>query len=435
MVETKAATSAPTSSLKQSSKHPTTRPPLVKDVEKLDPTKLIKSSILADYNQARGEAIPLTKAANNDEFMRYFRLGDPDHDPIKENASAKVSLWRLLSYSTWKERWLMVFGVLMATISGLGIPIWLVLLARSLDTFSNLARLISAVGSEGLMDYLQQELAKLCVAFAVVGLICLVTGTLYVSIWTYTGEKQALRIQKQFVRASMNMDAAWFDSNDREALPTKMGTSLVHINNAIGRQVVDVYSNAIGALGCLIVALLLNTALSLIMLCVVPIAMIIMALFNWCIRRVKKRANKEIAAAGGIATETLAGIKTVASLCAQPYFREEYKNHVDQSAKSSIKATALSSLLAGIVGALFYVTYFFAFYIGTEQVVTGASWQIIVQCFITGEPQCRVTGASVMCCIYGVILCVTFFGVSCAVRESFCSEVATNSPFCSSYHS
>lgn len=89
-----------------------------------------------------------------------------------------------------------------------------------------------------------------------------------------------------------------------------MGTALIHINNAIGKQVVDVYSNAISAAGCLAVALMLNTPLSLIMLLVVPIALIIMALFNFCIRRIKKRAGVEIGEAGGIATEALAGIKT-----------------------------------------------------------------------------------------------------------------------------
>ena len=356
---------------------------------------------------------------------------------------AKVSLWRLLSYSTAKERCLMILGLVMATISGLGLPAWLVLLARSLDTFSNLAALIQRLGDDGLMELLENELRNLCVAFAVVGLICLVSGFAYVSIWTYTGEKQALRIQQQFVRASLNQDAAWFDSNDREALPTKMGTALVHINNSIGRQIADVYSNGISAAGCLTVALLLNTPLTLVMLCVVPVALIMLALFNFCkwheallpthvclllyphtsrtgstvsqpplgIRRVKKHANKEIADAGGLATEALAGIKTVASLNAQPYFVTQYTNHVNASAKQSIKASFLTSLLAGLTGALFYITYTFAFLIGTEQVISGAEWTLVLKCFISSEPNCRVTGASVMCCIYGVILCVTFFGL------------------------
>jgi ABC-type multidrug transport system fused ATPase/permease subunit len=140
--------------------------------------------------------------------------------------------------------------------------------------------------------------------------------------------------------------------------------------------------------------------------------MIIMALINACIRRVKKHANKEMSKAGGIATEVLSGIKTVASLCAQPYFEDKYQKHVRESARSSAKAAALSGLSAGIAGALFYVAYTVAFYVGTEQVVDGAQMATILNCFISGEPQCRVTGAAVMCTIYGVILCITFIGVS-----------------------
>ena len=183
------------------------------DPSKIDPTKHLTGSVLADYNDVRADALPISRAANRDYFMRYFSCGDPDHDP-KAKTSAKVSLWRLLSYSTANERWLMIFGILMATVSGLGIPAWLVLLNKSLDKLSNLATLVGRVGVDGLMELVQEELKDLCIAFAVVGLVCLVTGTLYVSIWTYTGEKQALRIQSQYLRSIINQDAAWFDHNN-----------------------------------------------------------------------------------------------------------------------------------------------------------------------------------------------------------------------------
>ncbi len=70
------------------------------------------------------------------------------------------------------------------------------------------------VGNDRLMDLVQGELKDLCIAFAIVGLVSLVTGALYVSIWTYTGKKQALRIQSQYLRSIINQDAAWFDHND-----------------------------------------------------------------------------------------------------------------------------------------------------------------------------------------------------------------------------
>ena len=59
------------------------RPPLPdfdkveEHIDKLNPGNLVKSSILADYNAARAEAIPLTQAANHDTFMKYFRIADP----------------------------------------------------------------------------------------------------------------------------------------------------------------------------------------------------------------------------------------------------------------------------------------------------------------------------------------------------------------------
>ncbi|KAL3769215.1 hypothetical protein ACHAWO_000861 [Cyclotella atomus] len=159
------------------------------------------------------------------------------------------------------------------------------------------------------MKLLEQELITLCIGFAGVGGICLVTGFAYVSIWTCTGEQQALRIQKEFVRAYLNQDAARFDQNNHDTFQilqgilrdksrmhpcrtTKLGTSLVHISNAICRQVADVYS-------CMAVALLLNTPLALIMLCEMPVASTILDLFNVCIRRVKKRSSAEMAHAGG----------------------------------------------------------------------------------------------------------------------------------------
>jgi hypothetical protein len=178
------------------------------------PLKIDHADVLADYNDARADALPISRAVNRDYFMRYFSLGDPTNDPQK--TSTKVSLWRLLSFSTVNERWLMIFGLLMATVSGLGMPVWLILLNRSLDELSNLSTLMGSVANDRLMDLVQGKLKDLCIAFTIVGLVSLVTGALYVSIWTYTGEKQALRIRSQYFRSIINQDAAWFDHNDRE---------------------------------------------------------------------------------------------------------------------------------------------------------------------------------------------------------------------------
>jgi len=376
---------------------------------------------LTDFiDEARKDNMVFAKTRGMDEFLALFRgsssSADPDDSKTTTTAALKVSLFKLLSTSTPTERVWMFVGILFATVAGCGIPAWLALLADSLDTFSNLGRLINTIGGDGLMQTLENQLLQLAVAFMIVGAVVFVSGSAYVAIWTYTGERQALRIQKSFVRSAMNQDAAWFDMNNREELPTKMGTSIVHINAAIGRNVADTYQLFISALGCLVVAFLLNTPLALVMLAALPIAAIVMAVLNCYVRKCSKRSSEELALAGSLATEVIAGIKTVAALCSKPFFRDTYANHINESEKYSIKGGFLLSLQAGLVGMIFYIAYTVAFYIGSEQVVSGASFVLFIQCFLfpdtdNGGGQCRVTGASVMCCIYGVILCVTFIGL------------------------
>lgn len=96
----------------------------------------------------------------------------------------------------------MAFGLVMAAVSGCAVPTWLILLANGLDKFSNLGFLINA--GANLMDVVQEELNKLVIAFAILGAISLIAGSLYVSIWTYTGEKQALRIKEKFVKSAFH---------------------------------------------------------------------------------------------------------------------------------------------------------------------------------------------------------------------------------------
>eukprot|EP00567_Pseudictyota_dubia_P003208 CAMPEP_0197456878 /NCGR_PEP_ID=MMETSP1175-20131217/44537_1 /TAXON_ID=1003142 /ORGANISM="Triceratium dubium, Strain CCMP147" /LENGTH=1434 /DNA_ID=CAMNT_0042991077 /DNA_START=181 /DNA_END=4485 /DNA_ORIENTATION=- len=369
----------------------------------------------------------------SDWFVKRFskREGGDQEDSAQE--AKKVSFLALLSFSTTKEKWLMALGLVMAAVSGCAVPTWLLLLASALDRFSNLGYLINA--GQDLMDLVEQELNKLVVGFAILGGVALVSGISYVAIWTYTGEKQALRIKDKYVRSAFHQDAEWFDKNNRDELPTKVANSMIHINAAIGRQIADLFCNMWSSAGCLAVAFVLNAPLALIMLCIVPVVAVVIAVVACFIRKSSREAHDSFSAAGGLATEVISGIKTVAALCMEPWALTTYTAHVIDARRASVYGGFLSALSTAIVGFLFYCTYTFAFFVGTEQVANNSSMVQIVYCFIApwlsewepprwwywlglpdpgslyDEERCKISGATVMCCIYGVILCATFFGL------------------------
>jgi ABC-type multidrug transport system fused ATPase/permease subunit len=379
-------------------------------------------------------SLPLLSMNVTSEFVawsqRYLGGGtcrdddddDDDDKPQGETTSTtRVSFLALLSYSTVAERIWMFVGLIFAFLAGLCLPIWLILLAQALDTFSAIATLIVQGAGEEAYDLLMQQLNQLCLAFLFLGVVSLVVGFCYVTIWTYTGERQALRIKEQFVHAALRQDAEWFDLNHREELPTTMANSMIHIQAALGRPMADLFANTVSAFASLLVALALNAPLALVMLCIVPVVALVVMILGCFSRHDNKRGSQSFVKAGSLATEVISGIKTVASLCAERWALSTYTQHILQGQKHSIHGGFLAGLASGITGLLFYATYTVAFTLGTHQVAESNDHTVILECFVQeivirikntqSNDDCRVSGAAVMCCIYGVILSATFLGL------------------------
>jgi ATP-binding cassette subfamily B (MDR/TAP) protein 1 len=198
----------------------------------------------------------------------------------------------------------MVAGLVSAGIAGLAMPVWLMLLAQSLETFNDIAKIVRAGGN---MSILVDQMNQLIYSFAIVGAVSLFSGTFYVAIFTYTGERQTLRVREKFVKAAFRQEAAWFDARgehgDPQELPTLAANALARIDEAIGRLVADTFSNLLSAVGCLLVSLGLDAPLALFMVCVLPIIAIAVGIVSCFMRSRSARALENFASAGAFATE------------------------------------------------------------------------------------------------------------------------------------
>ena len=162
-----------------------------------------------------------------------------DSSAVATETTKRVGLFALFRYSTRNEKWLMIVGIIMAAVAGLSMPVWLLLLAQSLEIFNQIGSIIAAGGSYTI---LLDEMYKLIYSFAIVGAISLVSGTTYVALWTYIGEQQTLRIRKKFVSSALKQELAWFDTSvgDPQELPVLAANALGRIQLALGRSIADV---------------------------------------------------------------------------------------------------------------------------------------------------------------------------------------------------
>lgn len=332
---------------------------------------------------------------------------------VKDTPDKKrIGFFALFRYSTRKEKWLMMLGLVMSAIAGLSMPVWLLLLAESLETFNQIGSIIAAGGS---IDILLDQMYQLIYSFAIVGAVSLISGTTYVALWTYIGEQQTLRIRKKFVASALKQDMTWFDTSigDPQELPVLAANALGRIQLSLGRSVADTFSNLLSAAGCLAVSLGLDAPLALIMLCIMPVIGIFIGIISCFIRKYSGLALKEFSLAGAFASEVLTGIKTIASLRAEMWAVRRYTGHVVDAQTYTVRSQVYSKLASGIMGFLFYVTYTFAFIFGTYQAAqraeVEASYTSPFACWFRTD--CGIHGSEVMVCIYGVILCAQFFAL------------------------
>ena len=103
----------------------------------------------------------------------------------------KIGFFSLFQYATAHEKALLILGTLASAISGLSMPVWLILLGESLETFNQIAAIIAAGGSYSI---LLDEMIKLIYSFAIVGGVSLISGTAYVAIWSYVGNVQVREV-------------------------------------------------------------------------------------------------------------------------------------------------------------------------------------------------------------------------------------------------
>ena len=140
-------------------------------------SKLLRSGFIGGgANAATDELLKSFQQAAAASTKQQTALENTQQVAQQPNEKNRVGLFTLLKYSTTNERYLMSIGILMAAISGLCMPTWLLLLAQSLDTFNQIGQLIATMGPDAV-NVLLGELYKLIYSFAIVGAITLISGS------------------------------------------------------------------------------------------------------------------------------------------------------------------------------------------------------------------------------------------------------------------
>ncbi|CAN0287525.1 unnamed protein product [Ectocarpus sp. 6 AP-2014] len=315
-------------------------------------------------------AVPATpvKAGAPDMEKQMVNAGPkadkPDDSKAKPEPKPQVSIAKLFSYADGKDKLYMFVGIIAAAIHSCMMPLFIANFGSTLDELGEPVE-------EGDEKTILESVTSFCIIFGVVGFIAGVVGFVLVTLWSISGERQALRMRREYVKCILKQDIGWFDEHPAGQLPTAVTANMAKVQDGLGRKIGDIILNGLSGIALLVTGIIINWELGLVMLACVPFIGGSVAVLSKLMSSSTQEGNDHYSKAGGVATEVLSGIRTVASLNSEEIELKRYGKHLDGAYHAGVKEGMAKGLGNGMLFTSFYMSYALAFWFGTKQVADG----------------------------------------------------------------
>ena len=140
----------------------------------------------------------------------------------KKEKVETVGLFELFKFSDSVDKFFIFFGIINAVLCGAVFPIMFSIFGDLTDVFSQFEAETSTMSTDVLMNQVLEIVYKMCG----IGGAMWVTHYLFVACLNYTAERQVLRIRKEFFRAVLRQDLAWYDTTTTAEFATRMTEDL-----------------------------------------------------------------------------------------------------------------------------------------------------------------------------------------------------------------
>ncbi|CAN0440393.1 unnamed protein product, partial [Ectocarpus sp. 12 AP-2014] len=288
----------------------------------------------------------------------------PSDSKAKPEPKPQVSIAKLFSYADGKDKLYMFVGVIAAAIHSCMMPLFIANFGSTLDELGEPV-------DEGEETTVLDSVASFCILFGVIGFVAGVVGFVLVTLWSISGERQALRMRREYVKCILKQDIGWFDEHPAGQLPTAVTANMAKVQDGLGRKIGDILLNGLSGIALLVTGIIINWELGLVMLACVPFIGGSVAVLSKLMSSSTQEGNDHYSKAGGVATEVLSGIRTVASLNSEEIELERYGKHLDGAYHAGVKEGMAKGLGNGMLFTSFYMSYALAFWFGTKQVADG----------------------------------------------------------------
>ncbi|XP_075443556.1 ATP-dependent translocase ABCB1 isoform X1 [Ascaphus truei] len=321
-----------------------------------------------EANGIDAAAVAISDPSAKREKTGFFSRKKKKEKPPKPN---RVSTFAMFRYADSMDRFLMIFGTILAVAHGAGLPLMMIVFGEMTDLFvtSGKNESLTIEGLQNASVLLQEKMTTFALYYTGIGFAVLIAAYIQISFWTLAAGRQIRKIRRHFFHAVLRQEVGWFDVNDAGELNTRLTDDVSKINEGIGDKIAMLFQSIATFLTGFIIGFIKGWKLTLVILAISPVMGLSAAI--WA-KILSAYTNKELTAyakAGAVAEEVLAAIRTVMAFGGQKKEIQRYEKNLEDAKKIGIRKAVTANISMGFAFFLIYASYALAFWYGTSLII------------------------------------------------------------------
>ncbi len=193
----------------------------------------------------------------------------------------------------------------------------------------------------------------------------------YVVQWV--GQKIMADLRREGFGRLLRLPVAFFDRNSSGRLVTRLTSDVENVGEMFGAGVVSALGDILTLVAIVAIMLWMNLSLSLVAFAVMPVLLVMGALFRHYIRRANRQVRSRLAGLNGFVAERIAGVDEVRLFVQEERTLGEFDRLQDDYQRASFRVINWDATLYAVVEALGSVAIAAILWKGGGEVIAGAT--------------------------------------------------------------
>uniref|UniRef100_A0ACD5WT34 Uncharacterized protein n=1 Tax=Avena sativa TaxID=4498 RepID=A0ACD5WT34_AVESA len=306
-----------------------------------------------------------------------YGYDDEEDDDVEPRAGKPVSVTGLFKYSTPLDILLLVLGCIGAMINGGSLP-WYSYL------FGNFVNKIVNSDTTQMM----KDVRQISVYMVILAVIVVIGAYLEIMCWRIVGERSALRVRREYLKAVLRQEIGFFDTEvSTGEVMQSISSDVAQIQEVMGEKMAGFVHHVFTFIFGYVVGFKTSWRIALAVLAVTPVMMACGLAYKAIYGGLTAKEEASYQPAGNVAQQAISSIRTVLSFVMEDRLADRYAEWLHKSSPIGIKMGFAKGAGMGMIYLVTYSQWALALWYGAKLVAQG-----------------EIKGGDAIACFFGVMV-------------------------------